>query len=409
MKVSVIVPVFNTEPYLVECLDSLLAQDMPSGEFEIVAVDDGSTDGSGRILDDYADRHGRVRVLHQENSGWPGRPRNVGIEAAKGEYVFFADSDDRLGPEALRRMVEFADAHGSDVVVPRHMHFDGRPYDGSVWRANAVDADLRLAILTVGPWKLFRRDFLDRRGLRFPEGKIRLEDGIFVTEAYLTARRVSVLTDSDYYYKREQPDRGNISKTAVEPWGYTASVARMMMLIRTHCADATLADAMVTILYRRKGLRWFEPGRFARFPADVRSQWVAAAAALAEEHVPVRLDVHLPLMHRIRSTLVRAGETEALRTLSAAQDAGASLEVTGVTDGLDVRIPGLTGQGPLQVLPGLRLAPGDPIRARRHWTATAPGRAVRSLARERILPLALRTGAGRRAWAWAGRRVDPLR
>ena len=111
-RVSVILPVYNTRAYLRECLDSVLAQDVDPGSFEIVAVDDGSTDGSGEILDEYALRHAFVRVMHQENSGWPGQPRNRGLEASRGEYVFFLDSDDVLGPEAVRRLCDVADEQG---------------------------------------------------------------------------------------------------------------------------------------------------------------------------------------------------------------------------------------------------------------------------------------------------------
>ncbi len=72
--VSVVIPVYNTRPYLAECLDSVLTQDLSPDELEVVAVDDGSTDGSGELLDAYAERHRNLRVIHQDNSGWPGRP-----------------------------------------------------------------------------------------------------------------------------------------------------------------------------------------------------------------------------------------------------------------------------------------------------------------------------------------------
>ena len=78
--VSVIVPVYDPGPYLERCIDSLLAQTMPPGELELIFVDDGSTDGSGERLDRLAAEHDHVRVIHQENSGWPGKPRNVGID-----------------------------------------------------------------------------------------------------------------------------------------------------------------------------------------------------------------------------------------------------------------------------------------------------------------------------------------
>jgi len=194
--VSVVIPVYNTRRYLAECLDSVLAQDLTPHELEVIAVDDGSTDGSAQVLDRYAERHPNLRVIHQENSGWPGRPRNVGRAASQGQYVFFVDSDDCLAPQALRSMYDFAVQHDSDIVVPKIVPLDGsRRPNQVVWRRTRVDADLTRVIQTLGPWKLFRRAFLDEQDIWFPEGKVRLEDGIFVTQAYLVARRVSVLAD----------------------------------------------------------------------------------------------------------------------------------------------------------------------------------------------------------------------
>ena len=95
MRVSVIVPVYNTQNYLPECIDSVLAQTF--GDFELILVDDGSTDDSPQICDDYAARDPRVRVIHQKNAG-PAAARNAGLDHAQGEYILFADSDDRLLP-----------------------------------------------------------------------------------------------------------------------------------------------------------------------------------------------------------------------------------------------------------------------------------------------------------------------
>src|SRR5699024_7351542 len=113
--VSIVVPVYNAGRYLQDCLASLLAQDLPTDRFEVIAVDDGSTDGSGELLDELATRHGNLGVIHQENSGWAGRPRNVGMDLARGRYIFFADADDQMAPDAARALVTFADTHRSDV------------------------------------------------------------------------------------------------------------------------------------------------------------------------------------------------------------------------------------------------------------------------------------------------------
>src|SRR5262245_31419228 len=103
--VSVIVPVYNTRAYLGRCLNSLLRQTIGADRLEIVAVDDGSTDGSGAELDRYARRHpNTIKVIHQANSGGPAGPCNRALDVATGRYVFFVGADDWLGPDALRRL-----------------------------------------------------------------------------------------------------------------------------------------------------------------------------------------------------------------------------------------------------------------------------------------------------------------
>src|SRR6186713_2753816 len=105
VTVSVVVPVWNVAPWLGECLASVDGQTIGTAALELVAVDDGSTDGSGAMLDAYATGRPWVTVLHQANSGGPGAPRNAGVELARGRYVFFLDADDYLAPDALERMV----------------------------------------------------------------------------------------------------------------------------------------------------------------------------------------------------------------------------------------------------------------------------------------------------------------
>ena len=100
-------------------------------------------------------------MIHTPNSGWPGRPRNLGIEAARGEYVFLSDHDDRLHPEALQRLVDFADEHGSDVVAGRVVGV-GRSAPERIFARTLVDAqqDPALLMTSLTPQKLYRRAFL---------------------------------------------------------------------------------------------------------------------------------------------------------------------------------------------------------------------------------------------------------
>src|SRR4051795_2820689 len=116
-KVTVIVPVFNPGADIDDCIQSLLQQTLAPGELELIFVDDGSTDGTPARLDALAQTHGNVRVEHIPNSGWPGKPRNVGLDMATGDFVFFADNDDWLTPEALERLYATAVIDDADIVI----------------------------------------------------------------------------------------------------------------------------------------------------------------------------------------------------------------------------------------------------------------------------------------------------
>ena len=113
VKVSIIVPVYNVEKYLKQCLDSILAQTLK--EIEVICVDDGSADSSGEILDQYALQDGRVKVLHRENRGY-GSAMNAGLDAAMGEYVGIVESDDCILPEMYQTLYEATDSEKLDIV-----------------------------------------------------------------------------------------------------------------------------------------------------------------------------------------------------------------------------------------------------------------------------------------------------
>ncbi len=106
LKYSFLIPVYNVEPYLHKCIDSLITQDYPSEEYEIVLVDDGSTDGSPKICDDYAMNHSNIRVIHQDNRGLL-QARKTGVENSNSYYLVFVDSDDYVDPD----MLSLADKH----------------------------------------------------------------------------------------------------------------------------------------------------------------------------------------------------------------------------------------------------------------------------------------------------------
>lgn len=319
-RVSVIIPLFNAMPYLVELLDSLAAQDMDPALFEVIAVDDGSTDGGGNLLDEFASRHSNWRVIHQKNSGWPGQPRNVGIDVAAGDYVFFCDADDRLGPEALRRMVAFADEHGVDVLAPRLVALGGRRVRSSLFTDTVVDVDARTVLATLSPQKLIRRELLEKHGIRFPEGRVRLEDGMMLTRCYLHSRQTAILADYDYYYLRRRDDGRNISSQGVRPRDYTKSVVELATIIEELEPDPDLAELMVLDLHQRKVLRFYEPERLSLMSSLTRRRWVKAHSLFMERFIPERLDAELEFPFRERSQLIRSRDVAGLLSLAETQE-----------------------------------------------------------------------------------------
>ena len=115
VKLSIIVPIFGVEQYLRKCVDSLLSQDIPSSEYEIILVDDGGKDACPQICDGYSVEHKNVRVVHRENGGLSAA-RNSGIEVAEGEYVMFVDSDDYIEPNVLSGLLNQIERDNLDVL-----------------------------------------------------------------------------------------------------------------------------------------------------------------------------------------------------------------------------------------------------------------------------------------------------
>ncbi|MFI0353934.1 CDP-glycerol glycerophosphotransferase family protein [Actinomadura sp. 9N407] len=219
--VSVVVIAYNDAGRLPRAVRSVLAQSLRS--VEVVIVDDASTDGTGEVADRFAAAHpGRVRAVHlPENSGGCGRPRNVGIEHARGARVMFLDSDDVLDRHACLTMVAAAEETGADLVsglcVRSHLgpHARETLWYPRLYRRRAVHDSVLdhpdLLYDTLSTNKCYRRDFLVAGGLRFVEG-LHYEDLLFSAEAYLAAGRIAVVPHRVYtWYVEPHADRPSIS------------------------------------------------------------------------------------------------------------------------------------------------------------------------------------------------------
>lgn len=235
IDVSVVIPVYNCEKYLHETIGSVRAQDMHAGSVEIVAVDDGSTDDSLNILNELAAVGNDLRVYSIPNSGSAAAPRNVGLEQARGRYVFFLDADDKFSSKALSRLTHVADNTGSGVVLGK-MGLFGENRAGSVPSTAfgrtllAVDFVESKAHSTLGAWKLFRRSILMDYDIRFPLGYKIGEDQPFTMKAYLHSPHISILTDQVYYWLRGRDDGTNITAIGQPPRKH---LSRILTLIQT--------------------------------------------------------------------------------------------------------------------------------------------------------------------------------
>ena len=206
-KISVIIPVYNIELYLSECLDSVLTQTFK--DFEVICVDDGSTDGSSGILKIYADKDPRITVIHQENAG-PAVARNTGIGRAKGEYVLFVDSDDTIHPELCEKVVAVADREQADMTfffyTADHVSDSQLEKAGAIILANEIfdaenqplrDNQLFLYCFTT-PWnRLIRKGYLEKHRIRFAD--VSGEDIAFVWESLLFSPRIVMVPEKLYF------------------------------------------------------------------------------------------------------------------------------------------------------------------------------------------------------------------
>ncbi|MFR0352563.1 glycosyltransferase family 2 protein [Streptomyces sediminimaris] len=311
--VSVIIGAYEAMPYLVECLASVEAQTIDPGRVEVIAVDDGSTDGTGEYLERFAERAAMpVTVIRQDNSGGPSGPRNVGLGKAAGRYVFFLDADDRLGPEALERMVATADRNGTDVVLGRVEGINRKPpqsmWDRSFDRTDVFSSNIKF---TLSAQKLFRRALLERHGMRFDESLWTGEDALFTMEAYLRADGVSVLADHTCYYLVGRDDGKHVTKSGSYTLRFDSARA-LMNLIAEHVPagarrDALLVRPFLVTLLPQFGAKYLRDGE------TVRRHKFELAKPLMEEFWSEGVARRLKVEERLRLHLVAEDEPELLK------------------------------------------------------------------------------------------------
>jgi len=286
IKVSVIIPVYNAQEYIEQCLDTLLNQTLK--DIEIICVDDESTDNTGNILSRYAEMDGRIRVIHQPNGG-AGAARNTGLKYARGKYLSILDSDDFYRPQMIEKAYLHAEKNNADIVVYRCDNFNHATgkYTVNNYSVNkslmpdqmpfaGIDVEKDIFKLFVGwSWdKLFKTEFVIENGLLFQEQRT-TNDMLFVFSAIVKAERISVIDEVLVHHRVVD---GTLSVTRERSWHcfYDALIALKQQLIEwnlferfkqdyiNYCVHFslwnlnTLAEPTKELLYNKLREEWFE-------------------------------------------------------------------------------------------------------------------------------------------------------
>ncbi|MFI9261739.1 glycosyltransferase family 2 protein [Streptomyces sioyaensis] len=305
--VSVIMPVHNTRRYLERSLGSVFAQTLDQRQIEVIAVDDGSTDGSAEWLTEQVRSHPNLTVLRQEASGGAGRPRNAGLDHATGDYVFFLDSDDRLDTEALFWLTRTAQKNGSDVVYGRIAGAEGRgaPVDLRTTSA-AVSVFDSPVYWSLAAYKLFRRAFLEQHRLRFVEGRLLAEDLPFGITALLRAEVVSVFAERTCYYLHGRDDNSNATRQDIDWCEYLDYIGTVLDRVAAEVPPGENRDKLMVRHFHGEILMPFGAPYLGRDEAGRRAM-AAAARPLVERYLTDRVLAALPPALRLRAHCLRAG------------------------------------------------------------------------------------------------------
>lgn len=210
--VSIIIPVYNAARFLAECLDSVLAQTYR--QWELLIVDDGSTDGSLDIALGYADHHDRIRVIAKQNEG-VSIARNTALAEARGEYIYFADADDELHPDALAQLVTTMEKQEATFVKADFCAIDAEGRELFVNKKQVIRRRYALQPMEVGMFArkvlmgewflwtcLFRRDIIEQSNIRFLEGVRLMEDAAFIADYLCYSSRNIYLCEAIYDYRK---------------------------------------------------------------------------------------------------------------------------------------------------------------------------------------------------------------
>ena len=302
-KISVIVPVYGVEAYLDRCVQSICAQTF--ADFELILVDDGSPDNCPALCDAWAAKDDRIRVLHQQNQGLSGA-RNSGIDAARGQYLSFLDSDDYIEPDMLQKLVTALETSGAQIAVCNLVYEDEngirfRYPDFSTVQDRVIDTDtywneyfsLRGVYYTVAWNKLYRRELFTT--LRYPLGK-RNEDEFVLGDLLAQCTRIVCLSAAEYHYVQRSGSIMQDNQNYLDCWEVH------LLRARERCqagnvlqAEGILNNAVLHLWKKQENWRR-DPALRRRFHAAVKDA-ASIYAALAKQTGQKSMWVRALLLH----------------------------------------------------------------------------------------------------------------
>lgn len=341
---SVVVPVHNVEEWLEQCLRSLAGQSLAA--IEVVLVDDGSTDGSRRIAEEFAARDGRFRCVHQPNAGLSAA-RNTGVRHTTPgvPYLAFADSDDVLVHDAYARMVASLESTGSDLVTGNVWRLTERGRQ-QAWQYRWLSAsrsrthitrDARLLADRVAWNKVFRRSFWDRHAFAFPEGKL-YEDTPVMIPAHYLADAVDVLHEHVYHWRVRE---GSITRRRTDVKGVRDRIAACEQVSAFLAGRDAVQQRRYDVSCLRDDFLYFLEG-MTLGSAAYRTAFMADAGAFLDRAGSSALD-GLPVELRVKWRLVRERRLDDLLAVLAFErtNGAGTFTVEGLPGRRRARVPGV--------------------------------------------------------------------
>lgn len=254
VEISVIIPVYNVETYLRRCLDSVCAQSFR--DFEVICVDDASSDNSYQVLYEYSQKIGFVHIIKNERNRGLSYTRNIGLEHANGRYVYFLDSDDAITPDCLKKSYDAAEKTDADIIVfgamekcekrPDVLYTIPKEMCNKTWNGKKLYVTLYQTVGVIAPvqFKLWRKEFLSNYALRFYEG-IYHEDLLFYFESLMFAQKVVCISDVLYLYYRRKGSITCRKKEFKHIASFIVIIEEMKRVLENNCFDPDFRDALL--------------------------------------------------------------------------------------------------------------------------------------------------------------------